>query len=283
MHFTEKEINFLKEYSSIYGGEQCSSILNRPVRSIYLKCRSLKLSLNKAKTLSNEEIESLRNSISNKVLSLDFSIYPKELSYFLGYFWADGYLSKNQLRIEITREDADVIKPIFDKVCSFSLCYRYRKGRKAQACFSCTNPKVFTTLKELGKYPNSMESHEKILNFIPKEYHIWFLRGLIDGDGCIYKCKTSPSLIQFSISNSYSFDWSYLVKYLIDNFNCYCKVSRRISKGGKNSSSYIRCCGKYKVANLLKCLYSEPDNIYLPRKYKKIIAVLENAENNEAL
>ena len=52
--------------------------------------------------------------------------------------------------------------------------------------FFYSDPNIISLLYNLGKYPHSSESHEKILNYIPKKYHIWFIRGLIDGDGNFY-------------------------------------------------------------------------------------------------
>ena len=57
--------------------------------------------------LTIEQLEKLRKQFAKCILSLDFSNNPKYLAYFLGYFWADGYILNNRdvLRIEITQED----------------------------------------------------------------------------------------------------------------------------------------------------------------------------------
>lgn len=281
--FTKNEILFLKKYSSIYGGIQCSKVLNRSEHSIYSKCSKLNLEVKTIENLTEFEIKKLQTQFSKSKLSLNFSSNPKELSYFLGYFWADGYIFKNSLRLEITREDADNLKPILNKLGYFTETSRVRLNRKEQVCYQYSNKDIANTFKLLGKYPNSIESHEKILKFIPKKYHIWFLRGLIDGDGCIYINESNPSMIQFSISNSYNFDWTYLYNYLISNFNCKCKIIKRSCRNGTNLSSVIRCCGKNNVSNLLKELYKEDDGLYLKRKYNKILKILEYAKNEQTI
>ena len=56
--------------------------------------------------------------------------------------------------------------------------------------FYVTDKVVTDLFYSLGKYPKSSESHEKILRYLNnKDLIIYFLRGLIDGDGNFYiKC-----------------------------------------------------------------------------------------------
>jgi len=71
--------------------------------------------------------------------------------------------------------------------------------------FQTTNKNICSFFKEMGKYPHSIDSHEKILNHIPKEYHPYFLRGLIDGDGNFY-INLENYCYQFSIASRYEQD-----------------------------------------------------------------------------
>lgn len=193
------------------------------------------------------------------------------MAYFLGFFWADGYIRKQtELIIEITEEDGLKLQSIFNKVSMFKIYKRIRINRKPQMSFVLYNPSVAELFKNLGKYPKSIESHEKILNYIPQDYHIWFFRGLIDGDGCFYINQNNKAMIQFSITNSYYFDWDFLQNYFIENFQCNCQIKRRSHKNNTYHSSIIRLCGKTNVQRLISKLYSETDGIYLPRKFNKV-------------
>lgn len=279
--FTEKEINFLKNYAPIYGAEQCAYILDRKIHRIYEKCSRLKVHSRILQKLTCDQLEKLKEQFKEHRISLDFSRNPKYLAYFLGYFWADGYIlnNRNELRIEITQEDGLQVQNLFEKVGHFNLLFRERKNRKPQMLFQCTSKDVSSKLRSLGKYPHSLESHQKILEFIPKEYHIYFLRGLIDGDGCFYVTNKAT---QFSISNSYDFDWSYLVAYLQNNFNFNCKIQKR---NNKEIASLIRNSNQHEIYNFVKQIYENTDNIWLDRKYKKVLLIYEKehkyAENKK--
>lgn len=87
--------------------------------------------------------------------------------------------------MEIIDEDAEDITSILNKIGSFSIYHRNRKNRKPQTTFCACSKNKASLLEKLGKYPHSSENHKQILEYIPKEYHLYFLRGLIDGDGCI--------------------------------------------------------------------------------------------------
>lgn len=269
MYFTEKEVQFLENYVPIYGVIQCAQILNRNVHRIYEKCSRLKIHSKILEKLTSEQIESLREKFMKRQISLDFSNNPKQLAYFLGYFWADGYIlsSRPELRLEITKEDGLNIQFILETIGDFNIFFRNRKNHKSQMMFQCTNKEVSLKLQALGKYSNSIESHKKIMEFIPKEYHIYFLRGLIDGDGCFYVTEKAT---QFSISNSYNFDWSYLIEYLKDNFNFNCTIVQRTNK---SSSSAIRNTNQHEIYNFVSKIYEHTDGIWLNRKYDKILLI----------
>lgn len=277
LQFTKKEINFLRKYVPIYGALQCAHILNRKVQTIYQKCSKLKIHSKVLQELTLDQLNILQEKFMERRVTLDFSCNPKYLAYFLGYFWADGYIlnDRNELRIEITKEDGLCIQNLFEKIGHFNIFFRERKNRKSQMLFQCTNEEVSSALKLLGKYPNSLESHQKILEFIPKEFHIYFLRGLIDGDGCFYVTNRAT---QFSISNSYNFDWSYLINYLKTNFNFNCKIIRR---NKKTSSSCIRNSNQHEIYKFISQIYNNSDGIWLKRKYEKVLLIYKK-ENKYA-
>ena len=155
------------------------------------------------------------------------------------------------------------------KLASFSIYKRKRDGRKPQITFYYKDNSVCDTIQKLGKYPNSIESHKKIFEYIPKPYHIWFLRGLIDGDGCFYIHDYGNTISrQFSIAASIDFDWSFLITYM-ESLGIYCQVNKAESSAGK--SSHIRCTDSKSIKQFINLLYKDNDKIYLDRKYNKAI------------
>ena len=205
------------------------------------------------------------------MFNLDFntSETPKELAYFLGFFWADGYniLKSNYCIIELVKEDLDDVLPIFKRLYNFNYTERTRKNRKPQAAINVSSGELKEFLTENGKYPKTSESHEKIMNKIPDEFLKYFIRGLFDGDGCFYHKGT---MRQVYISGNYDQDWGYLLKYFSDNgFNF-----KEHKQSGKNKYSFIRCTTRNTISNFIHWLYDDEDDIDPHRKHDKAIGML---------
>ena len=205
------------------------------------------------------------------MFNLDFSKSesPKELAYFLGFFWADGYniLKSNYCIIEIVKEDLDDVLHIFKKVYDFNYTERARKNRKPQAAINTSSSELKEFLVENGKYPKTSESHKKILNYIPEAYKKYFIRGLFDGDGCFYHKGT---MRQVYISGNYDQDWDYLTEYLSGlGFNF-----KKHQRAGRNKYSFIRCTTRETICEFIHWLYEEEDDIYLHRKHDKAMEML---------
>ena len=286
--YTKNEIKFLKEHIEKFGADVCAAKLGRPQKSVISKCYRefgfYKLSC----MASDEEIKALTFKDKFKELTIDFSKSdnPKELAYFLGYFWADGYIrSDKSLVLEIAKDDADDIEHIISSIATFSLYERIRTNRKPQKTFFYHDgsDEVANKLINLGKYPKTTESHVKILNYIPKEYIKYFIRGLIDGDGCLYISPQNAKhhLTQLTISGRYEQDWDALINFIKEQYGLVFKVSLRAHK--TNKSSVIRVTDSVKIAIFLKEVYSDDDGIYLKRKFNKIkiIRQIEQSKNDK--
>lgn len=270
--YSEEEIKFLKEFGSKFGPKICADKLGRGLEGVKSKFYKLGIPISGG-NVTEEEIEALVFNNSYVDLNIEFENHknPKELAYWLGFFWADGYIRKDsELVIEITEEDGLTLEPIFMRLASFKVYKRSREGRKPQMSFYYRNKNIAQILKSLGKYSNSVESHEKILNYIPEKYRNYFIRGLIDGDGCFY---TDAKHVQFSITNSINYDWDYLQNYLENVYNLNCSVKNTEPNTG--NSSTLRASGKYNIIEFIKQLYKIKDGIWLPRKFNKSEFILK--------
>lgn len=264
--YTEDEIKFLKEFGPQFGPKVCADKLGRGIEGVKSKFYKLGIRITN-NGISEEENKTLHFNNSYCPLNIDFTGHknPKELAYWLGFFWADGYIRKDsELVIEIIEEDGSELEQIFNRLASFKIYKRCRKNRKPQISFYYRDKNIAQILKSLGKYSKSVESHEKIFNYIPIKYHIYFIRGLIDGDGCFY---TNDKHVQFSIYNNINYDWEYLQTYLNNNYHINCSINKTITNKGK--SSFLRASCKHSVINFIKSLYEIKDKIWLPRKYNK--------------
>lgn len=210
----------------------------------------------------------------DKKIDMTFSVNPKETAYFLGFFWADGTInSKKYLVIEIVKDDGEELINIFNKVADFKISYRIRPNRKPQMTFFIKDEEVCSKLFELGKYPKTIESHSKIINFIPNEYRIFFLRGLIDGDGCFYSGpankKWKNNTVHFTIGSRYEQDWSGLIDYCMELGFSLVPI-KRIAKNKKDKNSCVRSSNFASIEAFVKKLYEDDSKICLKRKFDKI-------------
>lgn len=280
--YTQQEIDFLYQYYPIYGVKFCSEKLQRTIESIRQKTSKLKISA------GNQPIdESLEINIQifpsekiNSQLILDVNQITKEVAYFIGFFWADGYIRKDrELVIEIVKDDGDLLIDIFNKLGKWNTSFRKRDNRKETITFQTTNVNLCKFFKEFGKYAKSYESHEKILKYIPNNYHPDFIRGLIDGDGCFY-ISENKKRIQFSLAGNRNQNWEFIQEFFINN-----KIISTIQKrdNDKERSSCLRITENQSIINLIEYIYTNDENIYLPRKKEKaeeIIKIMKNKEIN---
>ncbi len=101
---------------------------------------------------------------------------------------------------------------------------------------------------------------------------MYFLRGLIDGDGCFYQSKDRKTN-QFSICSGLAQNWSSILEYFKSHLiKCYLQQETR-SNG--NSCSKLRIFGKANIAKLDRLIYfPEYDEIGLSRKFDKCKSIL---------
>ena len=85
----------------------------------------------------------------------------------------------------------DNIDHILNKVANFHKYPQVVDNRQPQLDIYIGSKLAADILVSLGKYSRSSESHQKIIEFIPKEYRLYFIRGLIDGDGNFSKSNNS--------------------------------------------------------------------------------------------
>lgn len=196
------------------------------------------------------------------------NITKKEISYFLGFFWSDGSFDRKSLKLEIKEDDGEDILNILNKFGIWNISRRIRKGKYKQIKFSASNIDVYNFLIYFDFDKKSFISPEKIYNYIPIELRNYFLRGLIDGDGCFSNSfKNKGKIINrsyFSLTQRIDFDWNYLLT-IFDNLNITYKLTRLERKTG--SSSFIVISSQKDITLLSNFIYSDYDNMGLKRKY----------------
>ncbi len=223
------------------------------------------------------------------------SIDTEEKAYWLGFWYADGYLDSRPLNLntkpkyglELSLKGSDFthlekfntfmkhsknIVKISETKCGTTICKRCR--------WIVTNKHLWQTLNSLGCTPKKSlvisfpdSSIFKSPNLIKH-----FIRGYWDGDGCLSWCDKEHTQPHVSILGTEDFLTS-IKKYLPLKFDYV------LEKANKDSSNEITkqfsVCGKngYELA---KYLYSN-STIYLERKYEKYLEYCRLYEKSDRL
>ena len=109
-----------------------------------------------------------------------------EKYYFLGYFLADGHLSKESNQIIFEGKDIDIFNYL-KKILKSEHPIKCRK-RDTNCYIQFSSKKLLMDL--VKKYNiRSNKAHNITMPIIPKKYFAEFLLGFIDGDGSIYLTK----------------------------------------------------------------------------------------------
>lgn len=243
MKYTQEEEQFLIQNYPIYGSRYCSNVLKRDFRTVSNKARSLGLKAGRKKHDSNQKVPT----------SQFLNIKTKEVAYFLGFFWADGYIRHykvgncNHWRIvlEIVEKDAVNISNILDRLGKWIIVKRNRKDSwQTTWSFVTANEDLYNFLKEHGYEEKSTIEPTKILSKIPEEFKYYFWKGFIDGDGHIsikdYEYQIS---LTFELSGKIDYEWSEIKKVFdklnITKYYIYKQTSKKDHK-----SSVLRINGK---------------------------------------
>jgi hypothetical protein len=237
--WTQDEINFLIENYPSYGKEYCAKKLNREGSSIFKKASRLKLKVISDVRLANNIKAQVKfqnerpNNDFNINIEQFLNIQKPEVAYILGFLWADGYIIRNEIRLEIVKDDLDHIKPILESIGTWTYSYRdrNRNGVKTK-----TSGRAVTSNRKLKEFlachdydKKSYISADKILSKIPNELKHYFFRGFVDGDGNIY-----PPKKRITLAGSLKQDWGFISK-ICDEL----KIKHNIYRNSNKSTNSV--------------------------------------------
>lgn len=204
-----------------------------------------------SRNLKQRGYDTSRNPLIKDIFHV---IDTEEKAYWLGFLYADGYVSKyNQIEVSLSLKDEEhlyklkkfintntnIIKD--DHRCRLLFCSKEMVADLAK--LGCINNKSLTL---------TFPSEEQI----PQHLLRHFLRGYVDGDGCL--CHTDKTQ-QFSITSTQKFFDGMLQRtgWSQDKSNYY-----------PSGQAITWRCHKDVMPQYLKYLYDN-SNIYLNRKYEK--------------
>jgi DNA-binding Lrp family transcriptional regulator len=197
------------------------------------------------------------------------SMNTEEQFYWLGFMYADGNISKegNRIEMRLSLKDRDHLEK-FRKFLQLTTEIRTGKTNGIEFChLSVRNKHLWNILNNLGCSPQKSLTltFPSLKLFTKKEYILHFLRGYVDGDGCLTISKDNNKLrTRLTIVGTESFLNS--INHLFSD------------KGyirNKSTENYINQAFELKFSDvpsrkLTRYLY-ENATIYLNRKYEKYL------------
>lgn len=204
------------------------------------------------------------NTVHNPIYQNIFEkIDNEEKAYWLGFLYADGYISKNN-QIEVSLQLSDInhlqkLKKFLNTNTKISI-----DDHRCRLLF-CSK-KISNDLAKLGCINNK----SLILTFPTKEqvsdeFLLPFIRGYIDGDGCI---SYIPPRITLAITSTKEF-----LEGMIDRANWDKNLISYYSSG----KAFTLRTKKALTKIILHSLYDNC-NIYLDRKYEKFLISLADLD-----
>lgn len=200
-----------------------------------------------------------RYSRANRI-SIDTNFFKvvdsEEKAYFLGIMFSDGSVAENQFYLKLKDEDV-IVK--FKKALKCNYPIRHNEIPYSNYILQVSCREMCKDLVKLGCVPNKT----KVLQFpvIPKELYRHFIRGFMDGDGCLRVGQTLGKCV-FDIASA-----SYQLVQQLKNIVTPYTTHVGICKEKKYDVWHLRCVGK-QVKPLLDWLYKD-SNVYMQRKYFK--------------
>lgn len=148
-------------------------------------------------------IENAHNLRSKQMKNFDYFdiIDTAEKSYWLGLLWSDGAIIDDernyQVRLGLQRSDEYLVQnfasifgyqaTIYNNMCRAEI-------RNKHLYYSILDKGIFTHRTEFELFTTP--------NFVPNEHNRHFIRGILDGDGSIYRFKDTQ--LRLSFTNNYN-------------------------------------------------------------------------------
>lgn len=258
--WTEDDLNYVKENYQNKTTKQLAQELNRTETSIHLKAK--------------------RMGLKKYCYYCDYDFFEtidnEEKAYWLGFIYADGYITINKktnsgaVGIELKYSDIEHLRK-FNRAINGN--YKIDIGK-----VECSISKYKTDCKmcKLRIYSRKMvddlmnnnvnlnKSYSEIFPIVKNELMKHFIRGYFDGDGCVRIKKASKHNHEYANCDFTSGTISvleFIRSYLYENLNINSYISQE-----KSGVYRLRIYSNYNSLDFLNYIYKD-SHVYLDRKY----------------
>jgi len=195
-----------------------------------------------------------------------FHSWTQEMSYVLGYIWADGALRNNGVGFVCVEDDVEILEFVKKVTKSSGKIYDIapRKITNGNFCrpgkgFMLYSRKIVERLNELGVFKNKTYLDLSCPD-IPDDMFSHFLRGLFDGDGCVSKHSRNGLSVDFTGSHKFIAEIRNRLISRLCVFPCKANVRGNVSS--------VRWCSKSDVEKIYCFMYNDAE-FFLKRKQRK--------------
>lgn len=212
-------------------------------------------------------------SFNNKFFEV---IDTEEKAYWLGFIYADGYITGNCIGISLANRDRNHLEKLSSSIKSNYPINTYKSKSVYGIVEYCRLVLKDKIAVEHIKNKGVLEKKSLILKFpeskiLNENLYSHFIRGYFDGDGSLILSKNS---INFKICGTKEMLISFIdIFNKISKYEFKYKLFKRYEDNKNNF--YISYGGRRKTLSIMNYLY-ENSSIYLDRKYKKYIDLKYN-------
>jgi transposase len=194
-------------------------------------------------------------------------IDSEEKAYWLGFIFADGYISntRNTFEIGLSIKDLSHLEKFNDFMEHESYNIKISKDNKGhQKCrWSVVNKHLWNTLNNYGCTPRKSTVLKFPIKYIPEKLKKDFIRGYFDGDGCITYDKKAIKPIATVLGTE---EFLSVVKNILKDNDIVCNIV--IDKRMEKTRVLNVSTNRNNTLKFLDYLYKN-SIIYLNRKFKR--------------
>lgn len=276
--WTEKEIEFLRlNHKTMSIKEMSESLIGRTRSSVQNKCNKMGFKKESKYKYNRDFFE---------------EIDTEEKAYWLGFIYADGYVSysetNHEMGIELSAKDINHLRK-FNK----SIDGNVEVSVRTRATFSDVKHKMCAIRLYSKKIVNDLinknidkdKTYSKKFPIVEDKLFIHFLRGYFDGDGCIFIDK-SKNVIHYDITSANEDILEYIHKKMYEEYGISSYITKEEPRLDGTVPTYKICFKGMTNGFKFGTLIYDNATIYLERKknlfdIKSIELDIENRINKK--
>lgn len=200
--------------------------------------------------------------------------WSPNFAYAIGLIVSDGCVSKNGRHISFVSVDEEQIHNYLMALNIFVAHGITHSGYKGMMAYRIqfSDVSFWSFLNSIGIPPAKSKILTKI--GVPKEFFFDFLRGLFDGDGCVYSYWDKRWRSSFMFYVSFASASKAFIDWIREEISIRINLKGHVSMPTLSNTTWQLRYAKAEGKELINKMYEGKDNIHLSRKRLKIERIL---------